>query len=282
MIFTSIAQAKKQTGLSYLGSVNSSAKMMKNNKIGMKTYSIYLAPNNISGYNVCSHSTPECRIGCLNTSGRAGMEIISNKTTLINCRIKKSQLFFEHTDFFMNWLIAEIKEEHIKAINNDFDFSVCLNCTSDINWANVLIDNKNIFQIFPDIQFYDYTKNHNKFNNILDNYHLTMSYTGNNWQVCEALLQRGFNVAMIFDIRQNKELPKTINGYNIIDGDINDYRPNNGNSNIIGLRWKVIANKQANDLVRQSKLVIKPEKLFGFITYNVDHFSKISHETILT
>lgn len=145
MIFTSIANAKKQTGLSYLGSVNLSAKMMKNNKIGMKTYSTYIAPANLSGYNACSHSTPECRMGCLNTSGRASMELIAGISTIIDCRVKKTRLLFEHTDFYMNWLIAEIKKEYATAIKNNFNFSVRLNCTSDINWANIRIVKVYIF-----------------------------------------------------------------------------------------------------------------------------------------
>ena len=75
MKFTTIAQAKKETGLSYLGGIATSAKIDHSRKYSHQyTYGLYLAPANVSGYNVCSHSTSECRLGCLNTSGRAGIE----------------------------------------------------------------------------------------------------------------------------------------------------------------------------------------------------------------
>ena len=110
MIFTTIANAKKQTGLSYLGGVSTSAKIMHSQEFSHQhTYAIYLAPASLSGYNVCSHSTPECRMGCLNTSGRAGIEIFTGTTMISNARIKKTRLFFEETEFFMAWMIAEIR-----------------------------------------------------------------------------------------------------------------------------------------------------------------------------
>ena len=123
MIFTTISQAKKQTGLSYLGTINSNAKMLKNMKVSNNyTYILYLAPANTSGYNVCSHSTPECRKGCLNNSGRVKMET-DGKKTITNCRIKKSKLFFEHREFFLNWLAAEIKMYKEKAERDRYDFA---------------------------------------------------------------------------------------------------------------------------------------------------------------
>lgn len=270
MIFTNRSQAKKQTKLSYLGGVNKSAKIIKNGKIGMNTYCIYLAPANLSGYNTCSHSTPECRIGCLNTSGRAGIEIVSGKNKILNCRSNKTKLFFEQTSYFMQWVIAEIESEIQKAKKINHDFSVRLNGTSDIDWSDVLINGKTIFELFPNIQFYDYTKNPNKFKNIAKNYHLIMSYTGRNWQVCEMLLQQGFNVAVVFDVKKNKALPKTFNGYKVVDGDITDYRPLDGKGVVVGLRWKYVAHKQVNDFIRQSCFVVKPQTLAsGLVTYNI-------------
>jgi hypothetical protein len=268
MNFVNRSQAVKQTGLSYLGGVNISAKIEKNKKVNMKTFVIYLAPANLSGYNVCSHSTPECRMGCLNTSGRAGMEELAGKTKTADCRAKKTRLLIEQPNFFMNWLIAEIKAQKVLAEKDGFYFSIRLNGTSDVDWADIKLNGKNIFEIFPTIQFYDYTKNHNKFKTYVKNYHLTMSYTGRNWQVCEMLLQQNKNVAVVFDVKKGKPLPETFNGYKVVDGDITDYRPNDGKGVIVGLRWKVIANKEVNDYVRNSCFVVRPQKINGFITYN--------------
>ena len=268
MTFTNRSQAKKATGLSYLGGVNISAKIEKNKKINVKTYVIYLAPANLSGYNTCSHSTPECRMGCLNTSGRAGMEELCGKTMTVDCRNKKSRLLFEQTNFFMQWLIADIEAQKNLAVQKGFAFSVRLNGTSDIDWANIRVNGKTIFEIFSDIQFYDYTKNPNKFKNIAPNYHLTMSYTGRNWQVCEMLLQQGNNIAVIFDVKNESELPKEFNGYKVVNGDETDFRPADPKGVIVGLKWKKIANKQVNDYVRNSCFVVRPQKINGFITYN--------------
>jgi len=282
MIFKNRTQAKKLTGLSYLGGVNTSAKISKNGKIGMKTFVTYLAPANLSGFNTCSHSTPECRIGCLNTSGRAGMEVLAGKTMTANCRNKKTQLFFEQTSFYMQWLIAEIDAAKNLAKKKGFDFSVRLNGTSDIDWNSILVNGKTIFEIFPKITFYDYTKNPNKFKNIAKNYHLTMSYTGRNWQVCEMLLQQGFNVAVIFDVKKNKALPQTFNGYKVIDGDVTDYRPLDGKGVVVGLRWKVLGDKQVNDFVRQSCFVVKPQTLAGgLVTFNIHQTKQVETKKTL-
>lgn len=268
MTFINHSQAKKVTGLSYLGGVNISAKIEKNKKVNVKTYVTYLSPANLSGYNACSHSTPECRMGCLNTSGRAGMEVVSGKTQTADCRAKKTRLLFEQTSFYMNWLVADIAGEKAKAEKDGFIFSVRLNGTSDIDWVNIQVNGKNIFEMFPTVKFYDYTKNPNKFNNIPKNYNLTMSYTGKNWQVCEMLLQKGFNVAVVFDVKKGKALPQTFNGYKVVDGDITDVRFADPKGVIVGLRWKKIGNKEVNDYVRNSCFVVREQRINGFITYN--------------
>jgi hypothetical protein len=259
MKFETISKAKKETGLSYLGAVNKSAKLAKNGKINHQyTYGVYLAPASISGYNVCSHSTIECRLGCLATSGRAAMEIWTNKTKINDCRVTKTKLFYENTAYFMQWLIAEIKAYKFKAEIDGYGFSVRLNCTSDIDWANVFVNGKNIFNIFPDIDFYDYSKNPNKFINIPKNYHLTFSYTGRNTQTCEALLEQGNNVAVVFNVKNENEMPKTFMGYKVIYGDATDYRIADGRGLIIGLKWKRIADRVIEKEILKGMFVVQP------------------------
>lgn len=261
MKFTTIANAKKETGLAYLGRINTSAKLIKNLKVGHYTYSLNLSPANTSGYNICSHSTSECRLGCLATSGRSGIEIFSGKTIIKDCRIKKTKLFFENKSYFMSWLIADLKLWQAKAKKDGYFISARLNTLSDIDWANILVDGKNIFQIFPEISFYDYTKNFNKFNNMPLNYHLTYSYTGRNALICEMLLERGFNVAVIFNIKHENELPKTFFGHNVINGDENDYRPNDPKGVIVGLKWKRIGNRKTEKEILNSCFVVSPERI---------------------
>jgi len=257
MNFTNQSQAKKQTGLSYLGGVSTSAKISHSEKYSHQhTYALYLAPAKVSGYNVCSHSTPECRMGCLHTSGHTGIEINSGGNTIQKSRIKKTRLFFEEKDFFMAWMIAEIKSKKAKAERMGFYFSVRLNATSDIDWQKVYYKGKTIFEIFPDVIFYDYTKNHNKFNDIPDNYHLTLSYTGRNWVKCLDVLSKGFNVAMVFNVKDEKQLPSEYKGYKVVNGDLTDYRVDDAKGIIVGLKWKRIANKVAEHNVLNSCFVV--------------------------
>jgi hypothetical protein len=259
MIFTTIANARKQTGLSYLGGVSTSAKIMHSQQFSHQhTYAIYLAPANLSGYNVCPYSTPECRMGCLNTSGRAGIEIFTHTTKISDCRIKKTRLLFEETEFFMQWMIAEIRMYQKRAAKQGFYFSARLNATSDINWRIVnTLAGQNIFEIFPEINFYDYTKNHNKFYYKPSNYHLTYSYTGYNWDYCKIALSQGFNVAMVFDVKKESDLPAMYKGYKVINGDLTDYRIDDAKGIIVGLKWKRIANRENEREVLNSCFVVK-------------------------
>lgn len=259
MKFTSIADARKQTGLSYLGGIATSAKISHSKQYSHQyTYGMYLAPAKLSGYQVCSHSTPECRMGCLNTSGRAGIEEFSGITKIHDCRIKKTKLFFEETAFFMQWLIAEIIQAQAKAKRDNYFFSVRLNATSDIDWSKVLVDGKNIFQIFPQILFYDYTKNAGKFVDKASNYHLTLSYTGRNWNLCEVALSKGYNVAMVFNVKHESMLPAMYKGYKVVNGDLTDYRIDDAKGIIIGLKWKRIANRVNEKKILNSCFVVNP------------------------
>jgi hypothetical protein len=269
MKFTTIAKAKKETGLSYLGGIATSAKISHSLEFSHQyTYGLYLAPASISGYNVCSHSTPECRMGCLNTSGRAGIEEFAGLTKIADARIKKTKLFYEHPEFFMAWLMAEIEAGQRKAKKDGYFFSVRLNCTSDIDWQSVKINGKSIFETYPEISFYDYTKNANKFFDKPENYHLTLSYTGRNWGLCEVILKRGHNVAMVFNVKTEAELPAMHNGYKVINGDLTDYRIDDAKGIIVGLKWKRIANREAEKQVLNSVFVVTPAKVVSNVQAN--------------
>ena len=260
--FTTISQAKKDTGLSYIGGVNTSAKMLKSQKNSKQyTYIIYLAPAKQSGYNVCPNASKECIMGCLATSGHAGMELQAGTDRIKNARIKKPKLFFEHNEFFMEWVITEIKKAKLKAEKDGFYFSVRLNGTSDIDWQNAKFKGYNLFEIFPETNFYDYTKNVKKYINKPENYHLTFSYTGRNWDKCKVLLEQGNNVAIVFNVRKETDIPAMYKGYKVINGDLTDYRIADGNGVIVGLKWKRIGNKDVEANVLNSCFVVKPKNV---------------------
>jgi hypothetical protein len=258
MKFSNCLNAYKETGISYLGGVNISAKIKKNQKVnGQMTYILYLAPANQSGYNVCPNSTPECRLGCLATSGRAMMDLISGHNVIKNSRIAKTKLFFEHNEYFMQWLFASIKLKQAMAIRKGFEFSVRLNGTSDIDWSDYKLNGQTVFQAFPEVQFYDYTKNPVKFYDKPLNYHLTFSYSGHNVEMCKKILAKGHNIAVVFNVKNEKQLPETFLGYPVINGDLTDYRVADSKGCVIGLKWKKIANKADNEAIKNSVFVVQ-------------------------
>jgi hypothetical protein len=252
MIYKNISQAKKSTGLSYLGMVNNSTKHEKAYKYDELVYTLYLAPAKMSGYEVCPMRTKECTLLCLNESGRNKMD--THKNTINNSRIKKTKLFFEEREFFMKWLVDDITIAKNKAKDLGYHFSVRLNNTSDISPESFYLSidgvNKNILEIFPDVQFYDYTKvpNRMRLKMKYPNYDLTFSFSGNNMDECFKMLQNNIRVAMVFD-----KVPTSYKGYEVIDGDQYDMRYRDEPNVIVGLKFKRVRNK----LDKKYKFVIQ-------------------------
>jgi hypothetical protein len=129
-----------------------------------------------------------------------------------------------------------------------------LNGTTDIQWESIKMrDNKNVFQLFPDLQFYDYTKIVKRFNkNLPENYSLTFSYSREkdyyNGQIDNLsikLLKKDINVAVVF----RNELPKTYLGFPVVNGDESDLRFNDYRGVIVGLKAKGEAKKDNTGFV---------------------------------
>jgi hypothetical protein len=76
-----------------------------------------------------------------------------------------------------------------------------LNGTSDLSWEKYdgSFGGKTIFECFPNVQFYDYTKVLGRKVKHIPNYHLTFSKAdGNDSDVAEALMQ-GMSVVAVYD-----------------------------------------------------------------------------------
>jgi hypothetical protein len=241
MIFKSISQAKKLTGLSYLGSVASSSKIAKGLEYNEATYILYLAPADMSGYNVCPMASDECKEACLNESGHNKIDV--KKNNINKARIKKTKLFFEHRQFFMAWLVSEIEKAKYQAESKGMRFSVRINGTSDIEPTLFQHNGIVLFELFDDVMFYDYTKVAKRFNllQFYKNYDLTYSFSGHNMLQCLDLLSKGNGrVAMVFE---GKVLPTSFMGYKVIDGDAYDMRYMDEQGVIVGLKFKKVRNK---------------------------------------
>ena len=245
-------KALKAVGFNYLGGLKKSAKMMKSYNHNVATYCVYLAPANMAGrtkkgtrINVCPMSQ-HCKELCLNSAGHNKADILANgkenvRESLINIsRIKKTKLFYNDRDLYMDILIHEINRDRSYAKRNGMDFSVRLNGTSDLSPEIMKKDGKNILEIFPDVQFYDYTKvyNRTKLMKFYPNYDITFSYDGYNWDQCEQFLNDGGKVAVVFD---SETMPKYYKGYKVIDANGYDMRYLDPKGCIMGLEFHPIA-----------------------------------------
>ena len=245
-------KALKAAGFNYLGGLKKSAKMMKSYTHNVATYCVYLAPANMAGrtkkgtrINVCPMSQ-HCKELCLNSAGHNKADILSNgkeniKQSLINIsRIKKTKLFYNDRDLYMDILIHEINRDRSYAERHGMEFSVRLNGTSDLSPEIMKKDGKNILEIFPDVQFYDYTKvyNRTKLMKFYPNYDITFSYDGYNWDQCEQFLNDGGKVAVVFD---SETMPKIYKGYKVIDANGYDMRYLDPKGCIMGLEFHPIA-----------------------------------------
>ena len=63
---------------------------------------------------------------------------------------------------------------------------------------------------------------------------------------------------MVFNVKHEKDLPKEYKGFKVVNGDLTDYRVDDAKGIIVGLKWKRIANREAEKLVLKSCFVINP------------------------
>jgi hypothetical protein len=175
-------------------------KIQKGTKMGYLSFILHLAPADLSGRETCPKRTAGCTAACLNTAGRGGMFKKGENTNMIQkARIRKTKYFFEARDYFMQDLYADITKAIKFAEKQGLKPVFRLNGTSDLSWEKYTINDKNLFELFPDVQFYDYTKVLGRKVAKYPNYHLTFSKAdGNDSDVAEALLQ-GMSVVAVYD-----------------------------------------------------------------------------------
>lgn len=203
-------------------SIDTNAKTIKGQKQGFMTGILYLAPYTLSGVNLCPMAEKaQCHVACLNTAGRG----VFNSVKI--SRLKKTQYFNTERELFMLELVRDINALIRKAKREDFIPIVRLNGTSDIRWENIKFNYNGklttIFEVFPDIQFYDYTKISNR-KNIPDNYDLTYSYSGIAvyQKYVQIAISAGMRIAAVF--RNRSDIPAKFMGMRVVDGDNSDLR----------------------------------------------------------
>jgi len=203
-------------------------KLEKSNKLGKElNIGMHLAPSNLSGKNTCPMASKGCRAACLNTSGKGRLSV-----TQIG-RIKKTKLYFEHPFLFRALMINEIRAWQDKAEKQGLRLAVRLNTTSDIVWENKF---PLLFEIFKNVQFYDYTKIAKRFEHPLpSNYHLTFSRSEENQNLVDRVISRKGNVAVVFQNIQNA-MQTGYQGLRVINGVESDRRYADPAGVIVGLQ----------------------------------------------
>lgn len=222
-------------------------KLLKGEKKGYLSFVLHLAPANLSGKEVCPKRTAGCTASCLNTAGRGGIFKKGESTNVIQqARIRRTKFFFESRRDFLNQLTVDIIKAKTMAEKKGLIPVFRLNGTSDIAWEKYEVANgKNIFQMFPDVQFYDYTKVRGRKVSHIKNYHLTFSRAESNEMDARLASSDGMNVAVVF----KKELPATYFGKKVINGDETDLRFLDEKNVIVGLKAKGKAKKDTSGFV---------------------------------
>lgn len=201
-----------------------------------ETAIMYLAPFNMAGANVCPMAEQAgCVKGCLNTAGRGAFNNVQI------ARINKTKRYLSNRAAFMAELVADLEAFVRYCKRKGVKPAVRLNGTSDIQFevahpakreawriathlfdgvaGEVLHSDKrwvyvrgqsgsfaefpSIFEAFPEIQFYDYTKVYKRaYRDLPANYALVLSYSaahdGYAKAVVKAAAETGANMAVVF------------------------------------------------------------------------------------
>jgi hypothetical protein len=161
-------------------------------------------------------------------------------------RIRKTKYFYADRPGFMMDLVKDIEKGIKMAAKLGLTPVFRLNGTSDISWEKYdgSFGGKTIFELFPNVQFYDYTKILGRKVAHIPNYFLIFSKAdGNDSDVAEAILQ-GMNVAAVFDRVPGEYMDKPV-----IDADEHDLRFLDPRGVIAGLKAKGKAKKDYSGFV---------------------------------
>jgi len=225
------------------------AKTVKGDKLGKYiTAILYMSPADLAvKKTLCAFADiAGCKKGCLNL---AGMGIYSNVQV---ARANKSKRFRDNTEKFMQDLYNDIVKFVAKCEREKVLAAIRLNGTSDILWERIPVNGfANIFEAFPNVQFYDYTKTHTrKFEALPSNYHITLSYSESNSKYASDILRvaKKHNLSVAVVYRSNIQSAKIAN-MPIIDGDKTDSRFTDKAGSIIALKAKGSAKKDDSGFV---------------------------------
>ena len=245
-MFNPYRSIMKKDGLIYkklLGT--SSTKTIKGEKMGYLTAILYLTPDD----NLCPLAKlAGCMEGCLYTSGRGAFNSVQQ------ARKSKTEFWYTQQKSFLFSLCADIWTLREKAQKNNQKLLVRLNGTSDIPWENYIVYKaETIFQLFPDVQFYDYTKHpsRNLQGKTYSNYDLTYSFssiTPKPISIKGLTNKDNSRVAVVF--QRKEDIPLSFRSWEVIDGDDTDVRHIEPKNVVVALYAKGKAKKDQSGFVQ--------------------------------
>jgi len=240
----SLIDTARTHGCASLLSINSDSKTVKGMTKGYLTGVMYMMPDD----QLCPMSEiAGCREACLVSAGRAAFT-----PGIGMARAARTDFFRKNRETFMELLFREIQGLINKADKKGLTPAVRLNGTSDINWANVIHNGQSVFEAFPNVQFYDYTKSPSIIRAAAGeaNWSVVGSYSGASQKyammITAAANKYGANVAAVF---RSAVLPATFMGKRVINGDETDLRFLDDPNVIVGLKAKGQAKKDGTGFV---------------------------------
>jgi len=245
--------------------VGTNAKTIKGDGSEYLTAILYMTPYKImidgKSFNSCAMAKQaSCIDACLYTAGRGAFNNVQT------ARQRKAEWFYRDRVGFMDQLFDDITKFEAYCKKRGIQPCVRLNGTTDIRWELIPISNivkgepkKNIFELFPEVQFYDYTKIANRKCKDIPNYHLTWSYSNANPEYAKLLdkaMEQGMNAAVVFRSKDFGAYAARYSvrwkDYPVIDGDQDDLRfldPKGGH--IVALYAKGKAKKDTSGFVQE-------------------------------
>ena len=215
--------------------IDSNAKTVKGQKQKVLTGIFYGTPYNGSGLNMCSMAViAQCHMACLFTAGRGAM------LNVFMSRLRKTLCLQQFPDKFKEILIKDIRKLERKAKRLGMVPMVRPNGTTDIRWEIFFPE---LFAMFPNVQFYDYTKIANRNVDHIPNYDLTFSYSGvKEYQpFVKQAIDNGLRIAVVF--KHKDKIPHKFLGMYCINGDDSDDTSSAPN----GVVWALYAKGKARN-----------------------------------
>ena len=169
---------------------------------------------------LCGNATALCIVSCLGVAaGRMVMRPVEN------ARRWKAALYVGGNSLFFELAQAECAAFARKVARKKGKWvgAVRFDGSTDTGIG------ARIAKLFPTLRFYDYTKVPARMRAYAAgkypaNYHVTFSFSGSNWALCQEALSLGVNIAAPFAVPSQDEIPDTFQGVTVYNADETDVR----------------------------------------------------------